>query len=188
MGCPKAWLPFGDELLLQRVVRNVGEAVGKVMVVAAKGQSLPLLPNNVIRVDDAVDDCGPLGGLAVGLATAATDFVFLTACDSPFLNADFIAAIVIEMDRSPCDAIVPYSVDYHPLAGIYRTSIRPAVESRLAERQLRMKDLIRGLNHVKWRPTEPLQDALHNINTPDEYTAALEEYNRRYGTGLRTER
>ena len=44
MGRPKAWLPFGRELMLPRVVRLLGEAVGPVAVVAAPGQDLPPLP------------------------------------------------------------------------------------------------------------------------------------------------
>ena len=38
MGRPKAWLPFGDELMLQRVVRILGEVVNPIVVVAAPGQ------------------------------------------------------------------------------------------------------------------------------------------------------
>lgn len=184
MGRPKAGLPFGDDVLLQRVVRIVGEAADKVIVVAANEQSLPPLPEAVTRINDAVEDCGPLGGLAAGLAAASTDLVFLTACDAPFLNADFIGTLACKMEQTPCDAVVPFTLDFHPLTGIYRTSIRPVVERRLAARQLRMKDLIRELHHEKWHPPESLREALRNINTPDEYTTALAEYNRRYGNGL----
>lgn len=181
MGRPKAWLPFGDEFLLQRVVRIVGEAVGKVIVVAAKDQSLPPLPDGVPRVDDTVEDCGPLGGLATGLAAATTDLVFLTACDAPFLSVEFITTLVAAMEDSPSDAVVPYTSDFHPLTGIYRISIRPVVERRLAAGQWRMKELIREVNHQKWFPPEFLRESLRNINTPDDYVIALEEYNRRYG-------
>ena len=41
MGTAKAMLPFGDELLIQRVVRIVGSVVSLVVVVASPGQSLP---------------------------------------------------------------------------------------------------------------------------------------------------
>ena len=37
MGRPKAWLPFGDEVLLQRVVRRIAEAAWPIAVVAAPG-------------------------------------------------------------------------------------------------------------------------------------------------------
>ena len=46
MGRDKATLPFGPELMLQRVVRLIGEVVSleNVVVVAAPNQLLPELP------------------------------------------------------------------------------------------------------------------------------------------------
>src|SRR5437588_762021 len=50
MGQPKAWLPFGDELMLPRVVRLLGGAVRPRVVVAAPDQDLPPLAA-VYRLD-----------------------------------------------------------------------------------------------------------------------------------------
>ena len=47
MGRAKAWLPFGSEVLLQRVVRLVGAVARPIVVVAAPGQQLPELPAGV---------------------------------------------------------------------------------------------------------------------------------------------
>ena len=66
MGRSKAWLPFGPEVLLQRVVRRLGGA-GPVFVVAGPGQGLPELPGDVVIVRDPVADRGPLQGLTAGL-------------------------------------------------------------------------------------------------------------------------
>jgi molybdopterin-guanine dinucleotide biosynthesis protein A len=60
MGEPKAWLPFGDEVMLQRVVRVVKEAVDFVMVVAAPDQDIPNLPPDVLVVRDDLEGRGPL--------------------------------------------------------------------------------------------------------------------------------
>src|SRR5262249_57842743 len=68
MGRPKAWLAFGDELMLQRVVRVLREVVDPVVVVAAPGQDVPPLPDTVEIVRDEVEGRGPLQGLAAGLA------------------------------------------------------------------------------------------------------------------------
>jgi len=52
MGRDKATLPFGPELMLQRVVRLLGEAVEEIVVVAAPSQELPPLPDSVHIVRD----------------------------------------------------------------------------------------------------------------------------------------
>ncbi|MEY4179577.1 MAG: Molybdenum cofactor guanylyltransferase [Planctomycetota bacterium] len=72
MGRPKAWLPFQAETMLQRVVRQVSEAVQPVWVVAAVGQVLPELPDTVRVVRDQREQAGPLEGLRAGLAAVAT--------------------------------------------------------------------------------------------------------------------
>ena len=52
MGRPKAWLPFGDEVMLTRVVRRLAEVVAPIVVVAAPGQEVPALPAEVEVVRD----------------------------------------------------------------------------------------------------------------------------------------
>src|SRR5947209_8147557 len=96
MGRPKAWLPFGDELMLPRVVRVLGGVVDPVVVVAAPGQDVPPLPAGVEVVRDEVEGKGPLGGLAAGLAALAgrADAAYLSACDVPFLQADFVRRVI----------------------------------------------------------------------------------------------
>ena len=47
MGQSKAWLPFGKERMLQRVVRILGAVVQPVIVVAAPNQDLPGLSTTV---------------------------------------------------------------------------------------------------------------------------------------------
>src|SRR5437764_7598096 len=85
MGRPKAWLPFGGELMLPRVVRLLGEAVAPVVVVAAPGQDVPPLPAGVRVVRDEREARGPLQGLAAGLDAlqGVADAAYVSSCDVP---------------------------------------------------------------------------------------------------------
>ncbi len=103
MGRPKAWLPFGDELMLQRVLRVLGEVVGPVVVVAAPGQDVPPLPAGVEVVRDEVEGRGPLQGLAAGLAAlqGKADTAYLSSCDVPLLSAAFVRRVASFLLPSP---------------------------------------------------------------------------------------
>src|SRR5947208_596312 len=96
MGTAKALLPFGPELMLQRVVRLVGEVVGPIVVVAAPGQELPPLGDEVTIVRDRRENHGPLEGLAVGLAAlpAAITAAYVTSCDVPLLRPAFVRRMI----------------------------------------------------------------------------------------------
>src|SRR5438552_13637 len=83
MGRPKAWLPFGNELMLQRIQCILGEVVNPIVVVAAPDQDVPRLPEAVTIVRDAERGRGPLQGLAAGLTAlkGRADAAYVSSCD-----------------------------------------------------------------------------------------------------------
>src|SRR5579862_2707214 len=87
MGRPKAWLPFGPELMLQRVVRILAMAVQPLVVVAAPDQEVPPLPPGLMLARDSKPGCGPLEGLSTGLAALGStcDAAYMSSCDVPLL-------------------------------------------------------------------------------------------------------
>src|SRR5688572_5776003 len=96
MGVPKATLPFGTETMLQRVVRLLGTVVSPVLVVAAQGQSLPGLPDEVRVARDEREARGPLEGIRAGLSglPESTDAAYITSCDVPLLVPAFVERMI----------------------------------------------------------------------------------------------
>lgn len=181
MSRPKAWLPFGDEVMLQRVVRLLGTVVSPVVVVAAPDQELPSLPSEARKVRDATEGRGPLQGLAGGLSALSGDVeaAFVSSCDVPFLQPAFVRRMIeLLADNQVC---VPDVGGYrHPLAAVYRLSVVPTVERLLAEDRLRPMFLFQEVPTRFVRPEElaeadPTGQSLRNLNTPEEYAAALHD-------------
>ncbi len=188
MGRPKAWLPFGAELMVQRVVRVLREAVEPVVVVAAPGQDVPALPVEVRIIRDEIEGKGPLAGLAAGLAAleGIADDAYLSSCDVPFLKPEFVRRVTTllfgERPGLPRPSIaVPRVGDYfHPLAAAYRLSVLPQVRELLATDRLRTAFLFdavptRIIEAHELADIDPDFASLSNLNTPEEYEAALRE-------------
>ncbi len=181
MGRPKAWLPFGpDEVMLQRVVRLVREAVGPVVVVAAPDQELPRLPEGVLVARDPVSDRGPLQGLAAGMSAlpSGVELAFATATDVPFLAPSWIVRLR-DLIRTN-DLAMPFIGGYHhPLAALYRPRVvLTAIERLLSEDRLRpvfLLDSVRSilLTEEDLREVDPGFLTLRNLNTPEDYEKAL---------------
>ena len=133
MGRPKAWLPFGPERLLQRVVRLVATVAGPVVVVAAPGQELPPLTGAVTIVRDPVSKRGPLQGLAAGLAALpeSVALAYASATDVPFLAPAWIDRLLALIGDH--DLAIPFvEGHHHPLAALYRRAVvLPAIEALL---------------------------------------------------------
>jgi molybdopterin-guanine dinucleotide biosynthesis protein A len=181
MGRPKAWLPFGDELMLPRVVRRVGEAVAPLLVVAAPGQDVPPLPGKVRVVRDERQGRGPLQGLAAGLEAlrGVADAAYVSSCDVPFLQPAFVRRLIELLgEHAVC---VPHVDGYHhSLAAVYRLEVAAAVDRLLAEDRLRPFFLFqavptRVVEASELADVDPTLQTLRNLNTPEEYEQAMSE-------------
>ena len=179
MGVPKATLPFGDETMLQRVVRLLGTVVSPIVVVAARDQSLPALPDTVIVTRDERDAKGPLEGIRAGLSALPTpiDAAYITSCDVPLLVPAFVERMIELMDDHDI-AVMEIDGFPHPLSAIYRRSTLPHVESLLAQDRLRPVFLFDAVRTRRVTPEEmiavdPELKTLRNLNTKEDYVAAL---------------
>ena len=182
MGRSKAWLPFGEELMLQHIVRLVGTVAQPVVVVAAPGQELPELAADIAVVRDAVAGRGPLQGLAAGLGTlpASVELVYATATDVPFLEPRWIGRLVELSDGY--DLVIPFVGGYHhPLAALYRRkTVLPVVNRLLGEDRLRPSLLIeavttRIVDESDLKAVDPGLQTVRNLNDPEDYERALRD-------------
>ena len=179
MGRPKAWLPFGDEPLLSRVIRQLQEVVAPIVVVGAADVPLPPLPAGVEYLCDRQPDRGPLEGLRVGLAALAPHAprAFVVGCDYPFVAPAYIERLAT-LSAGHDAAVVRVDGRLHPLAAVYRTSLVANIDELLGSGRSALLDLITQSNVRLVEPTEladlpsPLA-SLQNVNTPEEYAAAL---------------
>ena len=181
MGTPKATLPFGPETMLQRVVRLLGAVVDPIIVVAARQQALPELPDDVIVTLDEREHRGPLEGLRAGLKALpnSVDTAYVTSCDVPLLVPGFVTRM-IELLGDHDIAVMEIDGFPHPLSAIYRRATLAQVEALLERDKLRPVFLFDTVRTRRVRPEEmtsvdPQLRTLRNLNTPDDYLAALRE-------------
>ena len=92
-GSPKALAQWDGEVLIGRIIRKLRESFDHVMIIADDPGlyapfGCPVFP-------DPLPDRGPLAGLCSALEHCGGEYLFLTACDMPFLSE----ALIHEMRR-----------------------------------------------------------------------------------------
>jgi len=177
MGSPKAMLEWHGSTLVRRAVGLVARAVdGPVVVVRARGQELPPLPDDVELATDRRDGRGPLQGIAAAVEHIGdrADVAFVTGVDAPLLHPAFVAHVLRAL-RPADDVALPRAGGFdHPLAAAYRlAALAPALEARLASGDLKTRSLVAGLRvHALDEAELPELASLLNLNTRAQYEAA----------------
>jgi molybdenum cofactor guanylyltransferase len=191
MGSPKALLPFGNETMLERVVRLLATVVSPIVVVAARQQALPELPAHVTVARDEQEGRGPLEGLRAGLKALppGVEAAYVTSCDVPLLVPAF-ARRMIDLLGDHDIAVIEIDGFPHPLSAVYRRCTLPHVEDLLARARLRPVYLFEEVPTRRIKPAEmivvdPELLTLRNLNTRADYESALRELTSRAGGGTR---
>jgi molybdopterin-guanine dinucleotide biosynthesis protein A len=179
-GRDKGSLIVDGRTILERQIAELSRVTSDVLIVerSRRDRAVPAAGEVVPRlITDIVPGCGPLGGVHTALTEARGDVLFVAACDMPYLDAGFIRYL-LGLTRD-ADAVVPRTEGgYHPLCAVYTRACLEPIARRLADRRLKMIDL---LNDVRTRivTAEELNRfggdgrLLANVNTPAEY-AGLE--------------
>lgn len=178
MGRPKALLPFDGEPLIVHIVRQLQGLLADIVVVAAPEQELPPLPVTLVRDDVAYQ--GPVGGIYYGLRAIGKEVCFVTSCDVPFLNLSLISYLISQIENY--DVVAPYWQDrFQPLHAVYRRSVLPLLQQQLERGELRPiflyeKVRTRKVGEDEIRRFDPEGLSFLNMNTPEDYQAALQRW------------
>jgi molybdopterin-guanine dinucleotide biosynthesis protein A len=172
-GREKGALVVDGRTILDRQLAMLSTITDDVMIVGGRTPA----PGPGRAIADIVPGCGPLGGLHAALTAGRGSAVLLVACDMPFVSSSF-AAYLVSL-ASDADIVVPRTErGYHPLCAVYTGACIEAVAARLADRRLRLRELVDDMR-TRVVPSEEIDRfgdrhrLLANVNTPAEL-AALE--------------
>jgi molybdopterin-guanine dinucleotide biosynthesis protein A len=170
MGADKGALPFGGETMLSRVTRLVREIAAEVIVVGRRDQV-------GVTLYDAVEDQGPLSGIATGLAASASDLNVVVACDMPLIKPAVLRRLAESIDGN--DACVAM-IDGHAsaLCGVYRSRVAGQAQALLASGERRVMRLLDTINTKRidaslLRDIDPELVTFVSVDTADKYQWAL---------------
>lgn len=177
MGQSKALLEFEGEALLARICRIVGEVADPVIVVSAKGQAVPALPESCLLVEDDVPFAGPLAGLCKGYGALSRpgEYTFVCGCDYPFLTVRFLLGLLEKANRE--DVIAIASDRPQPLCAWYRAQALTEASQLLASGEKRLSKLFDRLivREVEMSELKAVggKRATITVNTPEEFREAI---------------
>lgn len=176
MGEDKRYLVVGEETLLERGLDVVRSVFQEVLVVIAQDSAPLSIDAKVVR--DLVPESGSLGGLYTGLMQAATPWIFVVACDMPFLNQAVIAQFTSR--KANADIVMAkLAARLHPMHALYGKRCLPVLEQMIRARQLKIQELVshaslrvQYVTEIDLLTTDPSGRSFLNVNTQADLESA----------------
>lgn len=127
-----------------------------------------------IMIGDVLNIRGPMTGIYSALINIESPYLFVTACDMPYINVILIKCIADKVNRR-YDAIIPmYENKPQPLLGVYSKKIANKMEISIIKGSRSLRDFLNGIvvyyideNDV--RKIDPYGRSFVNINTVEDY-------------------
>jgi molybdopterin-guanine dinucleotide biosynthesis protein A len=183
LGTNKALVRLGGLTLAERAVDVTRRALSPERVTMVAGSSTQFatdaLAIDVPFIFDLYEGRGPLGGLHAALAYSQTPWIFLLACDYPFISAELIRTLREEISDE-FGAVVPRQADgrLQPLCAFYNVKrARPVVEEIILNKKSSppMHEIVRSLNPLVVsfdKHPDNAVDPFTNINNAEDLDLA----------------
>ena len=177
MGVDKRFLSLGGQTFLEHVVAVTETVCREIILVSAQAEP-GLAKGGHSFVVDEISGTGSFGGVYTGLLHSSSPYVFVVACDMPFLKStliEFMSSFRYEFDA----VIARIDGQLHPLHGFYSKNCLPYMRKRLEQRQLSIQKIceekelrVKILDRVDLSCSSEDLLSFFNANTPSDFEFA----------------
>jgi len=171
MGVNKAFLEIDGERLIDKTLNIYRPIFAEIIIVTNDPLSyIEFIDASIVT--DLYKGKGPLGGIYTGLFYSKNNYAFVSACDMPYLNKDFISYLIKQAGKY--DVIVPELTEgYQPLHAVYSRNCLPSIKRLLILDKLKITRFYRDMriltiSEEQILPYDPDGRLFHNLNTPEE--------------------
>jgi molybdopterin-guanine dinucleotide biosynthesis protein A len=174
MGINKAFLEIDGTRLIDNILAVYQKIFSEIIIVTNDPLSYTEFSETLI-VTDIYKEKGALGGIYTGLFYATYDYSFVTACDMPFLNEDFIIYLTGQAGKH--DIIVPELPEgFQPLHAIYSRNCLSHIKKLLIADKLKIAGFYKevrllSIPEEKIKPFNKDGRLFLNVNTPEDLKA-----------------
>lgn len=166
----KAFIEVNGEKIIERNLKIIKKLFKEIFIVTNQPEAY-LYPG-IPLLGDIYNVRGPMTGVLTSLLNSSTHWVFISACDMPFINEHLIRYMAAKRDNY--DAVAPMlKGKIEPLFTFYSKRLISYMEKAIIAGKTGLQDFLDN-KRVKYIITEEIKNidpgarSFININTPEE--------------------
>ena len=165
MGKDKGFLELNGKTFMSHIIEALKPVVKEIIVVSNASDYDVF---NLIRVEDMIEDAGPLAGLYTGLFHSETENNIVLSCDVPLISTGVLKKL-IDGFTSVADAIqIESQGKTMPLIAMYKKHCWKHFLKQLEQGERRMRVVVEGLQTKTLKLDTDSEQYVRNINTLSE--------------------
>ncbi len=167
----KAFIEVEGRKIIDRNIRVMKRVFEEIFIVTNQPELYVYL--DACLLGDVYNIRGPMTGILTSLMNASNDWIFVTACDMPFINEETIRYLARKRDGY--DAVLP---EKEPLFAFYSKRLLSSMEMAILSGKRELKDFLTK-KKVKYLSKEEIVGigngwrAFVNLNTPEDVNIYL---------------
>lgn len=174
-GKNKALLEVGGRRIIDRIFELFRSVFEETLIVT--NEPLTYLEFDATIVADVFPVRSSLTGIHAGLFYARTPFIFVTACDTPFIQEGLIHTILDRVEANAGVVIPETGAGMEPLFAVYSKTCLSVMERHIEKEKLKIQRIFKSLRVKKvsedvLQQADPELKSFFNINTPDDLILA----------------
>lgn len=166
MGFDKQFLEIDNVPIIGTIIAKLKEEFDEIIIVTNKPESYKDIEEKIIT--DIIKDMGPLGGIHAGLMEASSEYSFITACDMPNIDLDYIRYLKRMIQKSDADICVTLLNGYiEPFMAYYSKKIIGSIEKNLLDNKKAISLIIKG-HDTQYNEEYIKEEIFLNLNTQND--------------------
>lgn len=170
MGTDKGFLMYKGTAFVQHSIEALQPLASNILIVSNNADYDVF---GFKRIEDSIENAGPLAGLYSGLKHSKTEYNLALSCDIPLINTKVLKKLIEEIDNVSEIIQIESQGKYMPLMALYKKSCEQLFIKLLNEGERRLQYAV-GQCLVKNVVLEDKNELYtKNINTPEELSTLL---------------
>lgn len=175
LGRNKAFIDMGEDRIIDHIYHVFKSVFDEIILVT--NHPLTYLDWDLTIVTDIYPLRSSLTGIYSGLFHARKPYVFVSACDTPFLKKEMVETVVSSIEPGDAVVIPQTSQGTEQLCAAYAKTCLSLMERQLRQEQFQIKRMfrkvrVRNIPEPVLRESDPELISFFNINTRDDYAKA----------------